>query len=82
MQCAIRSLGGEEFKKSVDITGDRNSHLASLSANLSQMQLEVNSFLTQLVEKEKAEKSQTPREESSVGATSGDDGMLTYISYL
>ena len=76
LQCEIRSLGGDEFKKTAEITGDRTSHLSSLSANLAQMQSEVNLFLTQLVEKEKAEKkSSTPKGESSVAATSGDEGV-------
>ena len=83
LQCEIRSLRGDEFKKTAEITGDRTSHLSSLSANLTQMQSEVNSFLTQLVEKEKAEKkSSTPKGESSAAATSGDEGVYIHFPML
>lgn len=70
LQCVIRPKRGDEIKKTAEITGDRKSHLSSLSANLSQMQSEVNAFLTELVEEEKAEKINQPGGGKSTQTTS------------
>ena len=58
LQCVVRCKGGkeEEFRKTTEIAGEGKDYLSSLSAGLSQMQQEVNSFLTVLVEREKAER--------------------------
>lgn len=73
LQCVIRPRRGDEIKKTAEITGDRKSHLSSLSANLSQMQSEVNTFLTKLVEEEKAEKTNQPSGGRS-GRTNSESG--------
>lgn len=73
LQCVIRPRRGDEIRKTAEITGDRKSHLSSLSANLSQMQSEVNTFLTKLVEEEKAEKANQPSGGRS-GQTNSESG--------
>lgn len=73
LQWVVRSKGGkEEVKKTTEIAGKGKEYLSSLSSSLTRMQSEVNTFLTQLVEKEKAEKLGGMREER--GTTSGDEG--------
>ena len=59
VQCVVRPKGegaGDEFKKTAEIAGEGRGYYSSLSDGLSQIQSEVNAHLTQLVEKEKAEK--------------------------
>ena len=80
LQCVIRSKGGEEVKKTAEIAGKGKDYLSSLSASLSAMQTEVNTFLTQLVEKEKAEKQGGTHVEC--GTTSGDEGCALAIYVL
>ena len=73
LQCVIRTRGGDEIKKTSEVTGSGKSYLSSLSADLCQMQLEVNTFLTQLVEKEKAEKTSIPKGRNGGGDSSEKD---------
>lgn len=82
LQCVIRPKRGEEVKRTAEISGDRKSHLSSLSANLSQMQLEVNTFLTKLVEVEKAEKTNQPIGGKSGQTTQTSSETGTYISAI
>ena len=79
LQCVIKCKGEkEEVKKTAEVAGRGKEYLSSLSSSLSQMQTEVNTFLTQLVEKEKAEKVGGVPKES--GTSSGDEGCAV-VSY-
>lgn len=74
LECVIRVKGEEkEVKKVAEIRGTGKDYLTSLSSSICQMQGEVNTFLTQLVEKEKMDS-----HEASVtqGAGSADEGFL------
>ena len=81
LQCAIRSRDGDEFTESAEITGEGRSYLACLSDSLSQMQTEVNTVLTQLVEKGKATKISDSSKGSGV-TNSGYDGMRVIVHIL
>ena len=59
LQCVVKSKEGDEFQKKTEMTGEGRSYYSSLSTNLVQMQSDVNAHLTQIVEKEKAEKAKT-----------------------
>ena len=77
LEFVVRTRGGEkEVKKTAEIAGKGKDYLCSLSANLSRMQSEVNAYLTQLVEKERAEKLGENQEQR--GTTSGNEGC-SYI---
>ena len=77
LQCVVRPRGrGREkvYTNTAQITGEgRNSYLSSLSTSLSQMQPGVNTFLTQLVEEEKAAKMGSTHKKD--GACNTDEGM-------
>ena len=57
LQCTIKPKEGGEIQRTAEIRGEGKGYLACLSENLSAMQVEVNSLLTELVEKEKAQSS-------------------------
>ena len=68
-----------EVKKTAEIVGKGKDYLSSLSTNLSRMQSKVNAYLTQLVEKERAEKLGGNQEQRRT--TSGNEGC-SYIRVL
>ena len=55
LQCVIRTKEGVEVKTSEEIWGEGKTYLANLSDNLSRMQADVNTYLTELVEKERGQ---------------------------
>lgn len=55
LQCVIRTKEGVEVKTSEEIWGEGKTYLANLSDNLSRMQADVNTYLTELVERERGQ---------------------------
>ena len=78
LQCTIRPKEGGEIQRTAEISGEGKSYLACLSENLSAMQVEVNSLLTEMVEKEKAESSSKngTRSEGDSGSEGWWNGYL------
>ena len=74
----VKSREGGEFQKMTEITGEERSYYSSLSTNLVQMQSEVNAFLTQIVEKEKAEKSSIKEHAATIEASNGNRFMFIH----
>jgi len=55
LQCTIRSKDGGEVQRTVEIKGEGKSYLRCLSEGLSAMQSDVNTLLTEMVDKEKSQ---------------------------
>ena len=74
LQCTIRTREGGEIQKSAEIRGEGKTYLSCLSENLSSMQTEINTILTEMVDKEKGLKNGARRKEDS---DSEGNGMPT-----
>lgn len=77
LQCVIRTKEGVEVKKSEEIWGEGKAYLTSLSDNLSRMQSDVNTYLTELVEKERGQAAKSglqPNEDSGEDSSSDENG--------
>lgn len=68
LQCTIRSQDGGEVQRTVEIKGEGKSYLRCLSEGLSAMQSDVNTLLTEMVDKEKSQAAKSgARAESDEG---------------
>jgi len=74
LQCTIRSQDGGEVQRTVEIKGEGKSYLRCLSEGLSAMQSDVNTLLTEMVDKEKSQAAKSgARAESDEGMDDDDD---------
>ena len=80
LQCMIRPREGGEIQRTAEISGEGKDYLGCLSERLSAMQTEVNSLLTELVEKEKAQNLKSSA--TSEGDSGTEGGYSSYLPWV